>query len=314
MTDLIIQTNNLTKKFKNFTAVDKLNLSVKEGEVYGFLGPNGAGKTTTLLMLIGIIPSTEGDFSIFGKTLSENSFDVKKRIGMITEYQKYYEEMTAWEYLNFFAKFYKVEKFESRAEYLLSTLDLWMWKDVLIRNYSTGMSKKIGFARALLHSPDLIILDEPVSGLDPKGILQVRKILQEENEKGKTILISSHILSEIENTADRVGILVNGKLVKEDCITNLRKLGNSNNKIEVELLNYSPGLIDKLNLLSFVERIEHKENLVTIFTPNDKDYRDKLGLFLAENGAIILGLRKIETSLEEAFVTITENNVLDWIG
>ncbi|OPZ89597.1 MAG: Fluoroquinolones export ATP-binding protein [Firmicutes bacterium ADurb.Bin419] len=314
MTDFVIQTNNLTKKFKNFLAVDKLNLNIRQGEIYGFLGPNGAGKTTTLLMLIGVVPPTEGEFKIFGKRMSEGAFDIKKKIGMITEYQKYYDEMTAWEYLSFFARLYKIDKFEPRAEYLLRSLDLWKWKDALIRNYSTGMNRKIGFIRALLHSPELIILDEPVSGLDPKGILQIRKILQEENQQGKTILISSHILSEIENTADRVGILVNGKLVIEDCITNLHRLGNTFNKVEVELLNNSPHFVDQLQLLSFVKKIEHKGNLITIFTPNDRDYRDQIGLFLAEKDAIILGLKTIETSLEDAYVTITEKVVQEWIN
>jgi ABC-type multidrug transport system ATPase subunit len=313
MTNNIVETTNLTKKYGSFTALSGLNLTIREGEIYGFLGPNGAGKTTTLLILMGIIKPTEGEAKIFGKRLSENSYEVKKRIGMLSENRNNYDDMTAWEYLEFFGQLYEVDDFSGRAEYLLKKLDLYDWKDVLLKNFSTGMNRKLNFSRAILHSPDLIILDEPVSGLDPKGIFQVRTLLLEENKKGKSILISSHILSEVEQTADRIGILHKGKLLIEDDISRLRKIGRRENRIEIEISNLSAGLVEHLNMVDFITRIDRDENTLVISTLDDKDYRDDIGRILVEEGAVVRGMRNLENSLEEAFVAITESRVEDWI-
>ncbi len=313
MSEYVVQTQQLVKKYRDFAAVDHLNLTVKRGEVYGFLGPNGAGKTTTLLMLMGIIKPTQGNARVFGESIGQDSFVIKQKIGMVTEYQKYYDDMTAWEYLHFFAQLFKYENFEARAEYLLEKLDLWNWKDVAIGKYSTGMSRKLGFARALLHSPELIILDEPVSGLDPKGILQVRTILKEEKDSGATILISSHILSEIEHTADRVGIMLKGRLIIEDDTSRLKKLGSTENRIEIEPVHPTSEILEKIGSIPFVEKVEVKDNVYIVLTPNDNDYRDVLGQKLLEMNIVIRGMRKLENSLEEAFVTITENEIQKWI-
>ncbi len=313
MINNVVETKDLSKRYGNFNALDALDLTVREGEIYGFLGPNGAGKTTTLLMLMGIIQPSSGEARIFGEKLNINSFEVKKRIGMLSENRNHYDDMTAWEYLDFFGNLYKIDNFSDRAQYLLENLDLYEWKDVLLKNYSTGMSRKLNFLRAILHSPDLIILDEPVSGLDPKGIFQVRTLLLEEHKKGKSILISSHILSEVEHTADRIGILHKGKLLIEDDISRLKKIGHRENVIEIEVSNLSDGLVDQLNHYDFILNIERKENILRIATMDDKDYRDDLGKILVERGIVIRGMRKLENSLEDAFVAITESKVKDWI-
>lgn len=309
----VVETANLTKIYGNFTAVSNLNLTIREGETYGFLGPNGAGKTTTLLILMGIIKPSKGEAKIFGKKLSPNSYEIKKKIGMLSETQNGYDDLTAWEYLQFFGQLYSVQDFSKRAAYLLERLDLFEWKDVLLKNYSTGMGRKLNFSRSILHSPDLIILDEPVSGLDPKGIFQVRTLLQEENKKGKSILISSHILSEVEQTADRIGILSKGKLLIEDDISRLKKVGHRENRIEIEIANLSIDLVNYLNTVNFIVKIEQDKNTLVIATRDDKDYRDDIGQILVQQGAVIRGMRNIENSLEEVFVAITENNVKDWI-
>ncbi len=227
----MIITENLTKKFGAFTAVDKLNLKINDGESYGFLGPNGAGKTTTLLMLLGIIQPTSGTVVIKDEPIQSDSFQIKRKIGVVAEYQTFYENMTAWEYVMFFANLYQVSNSKKRANELFEYVDLIRWKDMLISSYSTGMKKKLGFIRALVHSPELLILDEPVSGLDPFGIIQVRSLLTDEKEHGTTLIISSHILSEVERTADRVGIISRGKLILEDSMENIRRQVGEGNKI-----------------------------------------------------------------------------------
>ena len=168
----MIETKNLKKQFGDFTAVEDISIQINPGEIYGFLGPNGAGKTTTLMMILGIYKPTAGEVRIFGNKLEEKPFEIKRRLGVVAEYQSYYDEMSAWEYLMFFGKLFEVEKVE-----LLERMNLWRFKDVVIGGYSTGMQRKLGFVKALLHSPDVLILDEPVSGLDPFGIVQVREIL-----------------------------------------------------------------------------------------------------------------------------------------
>ena len=173
-TGLTVETKNLTKRYGNFTAVNHLNLDIKAGESYGFLGPNGAGKTTSLMMLLGILKPTEGEVRISGELVSSDAFNTKRLIGFVPENQSFYEEMSAWEYLMFFAKLYQTERPKERGQEILEHLDLWAWRDVLISGYSNGMKRKLGFARATIHSPDLLVLDEPIAGLDPLGIIQIR--------------------------------------------------------------------------------------------------------------------------------------------
>lgn len=308
----MIQTHDLTKVFGTFTAVDRVNLELRPGETYGFLGPNGAGKTTTLLMILGILPPTRGSVRIFGKSLDEAPFEIKRRVGVVAEHQNFYDEMTAWEYLMFFADLYGVEGVERRARDLLERVNLWTWRDVWLGGYSTGMQRKFGLVRALLHSPDVLILDEPVSGLDPYGIVQVREILAEERAAGRTILISSHILSEIERTADRVGIIARGKLLFEDTMPNLRQRVGGQRRIEVEVVDDVNGLTHDLQALAFVTRVQQDGPRLMVFTLDDRDYRVDLARSLAGYGVIVQGMRAIEPTLEEAFITITEAHIHDW--
>ncbi len=310
----IIQTRGLTKVFGNFTAVDHVNLELQPGEIYGFLGPNGAGKTTTLMMILGSLAPTAGSVQLFGRRLQDDPFRLKRRIGVVIEAQSYYDEMTAWEYLMFFAKLYETEGAEKRARHLLERVHLWQWRDVVIGGYSTGMQRKLAIVRALLHSPDLLILDEPVASLDPFGIRQVRELLMEEHTAGRTILISSHILSEVERTTDRVGIIVHGKLLFEDTMANLRRRVSGQRRIEVELVEPANGLAKELRTLPFVNEVNLSERQLTIITRDDRDYRSEVARTIAGHGAIVQDMRTVEPTLEEAFITITEAEVQSWTG
>jgi ABC-2 type transport system ATP-binding protein len=310
----MIQTHNLVKKFGAFTAVDRVNLLVQPGEIYGFLGPNGAGKTTTLLMLIGMLPPTSGRIEIFGQPLRSDPFGLKRRVGVVVEAQSYYDDLTAWEYLMFFGRIYGAEDAEKRGRHLLERVGLWEWRDVLVGGYSTGMQRKLGLVRALLHSPDLLLLDEPVASLDPYGIRQVRELLGEEHAAGRTILISSHILSEIERTATRVGIIVKGRLLLEDTMDHLRQKVDGGRRIELELADPAPGLSGQMASLPFVRRVQGDDCQLTILSEGDRDYRPDLARWLASQGVVVQGLRSVEASLEEAFITITEESARDWAG
>lgn len=314
MSEVIIQARGLVKKFGDFTAVDGITLDLTAGEIYGFLGPNGAGKTTTISMLLGILEPTAGSVKIFGRALQDDPFAIKRRIGVVAEYQTFYNEMTGLEYLMFFADLYGVENAEKRARHLMERVTLWEWRDALISGYSTGMKRKLGFARAFLHSPEVILLDEPVSGLDPYGIIQVRTLIEEALEEKATVLVSSHILSEVERTVNRVGIIAKGKLIVEDTMENLRARVGGSRHVEVEIVEPKAGLLKSLEGLPFVQRVTQDGDMLSVFTDDKQDYRAEIGRALAEQGAIVQGMKTVQASLEEAFVTITESYVQQLAG
>lgn len=305
----MIRTKNLTKEYDGFRAVDNLNLQVDAGQIYGFLGPNGAGKTTTILMLLGILKPTRGEIYIMGESLSKNPLNIKRRIGVVSEKQYLYKEMTAGEYLSFFADLYGVKNKEKRIDELLSAVNLLDVKNKKLGAFSRGMQQKLGFTRALLHDPELLLLDEPVSGLDPTGIKQIRDLIEKENKKGRTIFISSHLLSEVEKLCSKVAIINKGKLLAEDSMDNLRKRLTDFIQLEVELTEIGKDILDTLRSFDFVKDIQQKKNVLTIKVTTDKDHRAEISKAIAQKGGVVLGIKTIEMSLEEAFITITQKNI-----
>jgi ABC-2 type transport system ATP-binding protein len=310
----VLKARDLTKTFGDLVAVGHVNLEIRPGEIYGFLGPNGAGKTTTLLMLLGILRPTGGEVAVFGERMHPSAVAAKRRIGVVPERLSFYEEMTAWEYLRFFAELYGVKAASGRAHCLLRHMDLWDWRGMVVGHFSHGMQRKLSLVRALIHSPDLIVLDEPVSGLDPQGVLQVREVLLEEHEAGKTIVMSSHVLSEVERLADRVGIMAGGALVAEDALDKLAHLTAEARRVEIEVVEGPEGLADSLRALPFVTDVIVAGRNMTVSTHADRDYRSDLGRILAGQGVVLAGMRAHDVSLEEAFLIITEADVRAWAG
>jgi len=305
----VIRTENLTKQYGEFRAVDSLNLRVEKGEIYGFLGPNGAGKTTTILMLLNILKPSRGSIYLLGDKLSSASFDTKRRVGVVSEKQYLYSEMTAGEYLDFFAGLYGVQDKSRRIDELLEELNLLDVKNRRLGAFSRGMQQKIGFARALLPEPELLILDEPISGLDPTGIKQIRDLIERENKTGKTVFISSHLLSEVEKLCGRVGIINKGKLLAEENMEGLRRRLSDVVELEVELSQTKKEIRDALSTLDFVREIREDENLLTIKVNSDRDYRAPISEAISQRGGVVLGIKVKEMSLEEAFMTITQKNI-----
>ncbi len=305
----MIRTQNLLKKYNEFKAVDNLSLEVKEGEIYGFLGPNGAGKTTTILMLLGILKPTQGEVYLFGQNIAKDFLSIKKKMGVVSEKQYLYKEMTAGEYLNFFADLYGVKNRKKKIDQLLEAVNLLEVRNRKLGAFSRGMQQKLGFARALLHDPQLLLLDEPVSGLDPTGIKQIRDLMEQENKKGRTIFISSHLLSEVERLCGKVGIINKGRLLAEDTMDNLRKRLTDVVELEIELTEAKKEIVDTLAAFDFIKGLKRKENLLTIKVKADKDYRAQISEAISQQGGVVLGIKKKEMSLEEAFITITEKNI-----
>ena len=305
----MIRTENLCKDFDEVKAVRNLNLKVEEGEIYGFLGPNGAGKTTTILMLLGILKPSRGKIYLFGEELSRNLLSLKSRIGVVSEKQYLYKEMTAGEYLDFFAELYGVRNRKKRIEELLEAVGLLEVINRKVGAFSRGMQQKLGFARALLHDPDLLILDEPVSGLDPTGIKQIRDLVREENRKGRTVFISSHLLSEVERLCGRVGIINEGRLLAEDTMENLRRKLTDVEELEVEVSEAKKETLEALSSLDFVKGITKEGKKLTIKVKADKDHRAEISQLISQKGEVVLGIKVKEMSLEDAFITITQKNI-----
>jgi len=305
----MIRTENLCKDFDEVRAVRNLNLKVEEGEIYGFLGPNGAGKTTTILMLLGILKPSRGKIYLFGEELSRNFLSLKSRIGVVSEKQYLYKEMTAGEYLDFFAELYGVRNRKKRIEELLEAVGLLEVINRKVGAFSRGMQQKLGFARALLHDPDLLILDEPVSGLDPTGIKQIRDLVREENRKGRTVFISSHLLSEVERLCGRVGIISEGRLLAEDTMENLRRKLTDVEELEVEVSEAKEETLEALSSLDFVKGITKEGKKLTIKVKADRDHRAEISQLISQKGEVVLGIKLKEMSLEEAFITITQKNI-----
>lgn len=310
----MIRTENLTKQFDTTTAVKDLNIHVRPGEIYGFLGPNGAGKTTTIYMLLGLIRPTSGRALIFDQLVTAEALNLKRRIGVLAEEPFSATRMTAWELIRFFADLYGVERPEPHMQELFEHLDLWDVRHGLVAEYSRGMRQKLGLIRATVHTPDLLILDEPVSGLDPYGIVQVREIVEQHRAQGASVFISSHILSEIEHSADRIGILHKGTLLAEDTMNGLRRRLSRESVVRLELEEIPQGLVPALEALPSVKRVDPNGTQVAVHTTEEADVRPDIFQTVVSEGGVLLGMQIDEMSLEEAFVTITNQNVQHLAG
>ncbi|MBF0472234.1 MAG: ABC transporter ATP-binding protein, partial [Nitrospirae bacterium] len=252
-----IKTEGLSKTFKGkkgtqVNALIGLNLEIQKGEIFGFLGPNGAGKSTTIKLIMGLIRPTSGSFSVLGLTVSSDEY--KKHIGYLPENPSYYDYLTAEELLHFVGSTFSMEttEIEQNSEHLLKTLDIYESRKRPIKSYSKCMLQRLGLAQALIHDPEIFVLDEPMSGLDPIGRILVRNLILELKSKGKAVFMSTHILNDIETICDRVGIIINGELkrivkikdiLEKDIISYDITFSSTNN--EPEILNTFKGQFSK---------------------------------------------------------------------
>lgn len=308
----MIETRNLTRRYGGRPVVDGVNLAVGRGEIYGFLGPNGAGKTTTLKMILGLVQPSDGNVVLFGEG-GPSDRELRCRIGVVPEVhpQGMWATMTADEYLRFFAELYGVERVAARATELAQRVGL---SDAVNRPFSTfsrGMVQRLSIARALIHDPELLVLDEPISGLDAGGVRQVRDLLLEENRRGRTIFVSSHQLTEMEKICDRVGIMHAGKLRAEDRMSTLLEAISPNRQILIELDRLPADLPATVRSLPFVKGVEVNGTVLTVHVDREGDRRMDLSRHFVRNGLVPLRIEERSASLEEAFVTITEERLHD---
>ncbi len=221
----IIKVKNLTKRFKKFTAVDRINFNIKKGEIFGFLGPNGAGKSTTIRMLTTLLVPTSGSATLAGFDIIKDQNQVRTRIGLVAEKIILYDHLTAMENLRFFGNLNHMSsaQISERAEKWIKRLDMEEWKNSQVGTYSTGMKQRINIVRALLTEPEILFLDEPTLGLDPQTSHLIRTFINELNQHGTTIILTTHDMIEAEELSDRVAIIDHGKIVALDTVDNLKK-------------------------------------------------------------------------------------------
>lgn len=219
-----VQAEDLTKKFGDFTAVDHVSFSVKEGEIFGFLGPNGAGKTTTINMLCTLMQPTEGKATVGGFDVIREADEVRKRIGVVTEKLIMYDRLTPLENLKVFGKLYDVpnQELNKRAEELVKLIDLWDWRNSKVDSFSSGMRQRLNFARALVHNPKILFLDEPTIGLDPATARNIREMIAKLNHDGCTIILTTHQMEEADQLSHRISIIDQGKIIALDTAENLK--------------------------------------------------------------------------------------------
>jgi ABC-type multidrug transport system ATPase subunit len=307
----MIQTTGLTKRYGKFVAVDGVNLNIPPGQIYGFLGPNGAGKTSTIMMLLGILRPTSGSIRLFGEEYHPGRLDLRRRIGVVPEKQPLgmWSWMTAEEYLVMFAELFQVPDPGQRIGELLEKVGLSGVRRKRMAEFSHGMMQKLSIIRALLPDPDILFLDEPISGLDPFGVKQTRDLILEENREGRTIFISSHILSEVEKICHRVAIIYQGRLLAEDQMDSLLGSLTKEREIHVDLESLPEDLPGAVRELPFVREAGGAGSTLVVKVPKKGDYRKELSAFLIGRGLVPLAIQEKSLSLEEAFVTITQENV-----
>lgn len=306
-----ISAEGLTRRYGVHTAVDNVNLQVEQGEIFGFLGPNGAGKTTTIMMLLGILPPTSGSVQVLGHEMGEGALELKTRVGVVSEHQSLYGEMTAEQYMGFFADMYAVPDTARRIGELLGALDLAARRHSRVKEFSRGMQQKLALARALLHSPDLLIMDEPASGLDPYGISQVRELIYAQKRAGKTVFLSSHILSEIEQTADRVAIIALGAVVAQGTVAEVRGKLAPDERYTLEYQGNEQAIRQALADVAIVREVQSRGGklLLHVTAAGGQDARADISRAVAAAGGVVLSVNRLEISLEEAFLTATEGKV-----
>lgn len=300
--EIILRTRNLTKQYKQRTVVDNLNLDIRKGEIYGFLGPNGAGKTTTIRMILGLITPTSGSVEVLGYDAAAHRSEVLPRVGALIETPALYRYMSGRDNLLAFSKALGGVP-TSRIDEVLAIVGLTERQKDKVRTYSLGMRQRLGIAVALLQDPDVLILDEPANGLDPAGIAEMRDFLHRLANEGKTILMSSHLLSEVQQICSRVAIINFGKLITE---TTVKDLTTSKGEFTVKVERVAEALaLLRRQAWGQNARLDEEGNIVTS-APNGRGR--ELNSFLTQAGYVADELTATTHDLEETFLRLTDGH------
>jgi ABC-2 type transport system ATP-binding protein len=308
---IAVETHGLTRRFGNVTAVDDLNLRVPAGSVLGLVGPNGAGKTTTLRMLAGLLEPSSGDILLGESPVNHQWREHRRQIGYMPDFFGVYEDMLVWEYLDFFGRCYELHEVHRRqvVDELLDLVDLSAKRAAYVETLSRGMRQRLCLAHTLVHDPQVLLLDEPASGLDPRARVEMRELLRELGAMGKTILISSHILMELGELCDSIGIIEKGRLVTSGKLEDISRRLQSGRKMRIKVLSdlqIAQAFLEKQSGVSGM--IREQAYLEFDFTGDDENVAILLRT-LIDTGIEVLSFEEIAGGLEDAFMRLTKGDV-----
>ena len=300
--DMSIEVKNLFKYYGEQAAVRDISFTINDGEIVGFLGPNGAGKSTTMKILTGFINASSGDVKVCGLPVDVDSLDTRQLIGYLPEHNPLYLDMYVKEYLEFVGKIYKIKKVKERVNEMIKAVGLEVEQNKKIGALSKGYRQRVGLAAAIIHDPQVLILDEPTSGLDPNQLVEIRELIRTIG-KSKTVMLSTHIMQEVEAICDRVIIINKGQIVADNTAHELQ-MDQSHQTVYVEFEgNVSKSLLTKLNHIRKVEKVNE---CWLLETTDDVDLRKVIAQFAQQNGFLVLTLKTEERTLEEVFKELTK--------
>lgn len=304
----MIRTENLTKKYGDFYAIKNINLSLEAGDLFGFIGPNGAGKTTTMRIIATLLEPSHGEAYVCGHSIYENPREIRRLVGYMPDFFGVYDDMKVIEYLEFFAAAYRINGPErkKRCDELLEVVDLEFKRYALANTLSRGQTQRLGLARVLLHDPQVLLLDEPLSGLDPRARIEMRNLMRQLGKMGKTIIVSSHILPELADICNKVGIIDRGEMMLSAEVNDVIRRVRGRTVLHIGVRD---GLDKAFRLISeqpIVATASIGDGFVTAtLNENVEDYSE-LATVLVENGLRLTMLREEEINLESAFMVLTK--------
>lgn len=309
----MIEIKNLTKAYGSFEALKAVNLSIAKGTVFGFVGPNGAGKTTTMSILATLLLPTSGTAKVGGFEVTEQPQEVRKRIGYMPDFFGVYDQFKTTEYLHFYGASYGIPRAERNAliPQLLELVNLSDKKDAYVDSLSRGMKQRLCLARCLVHDPDVLILDEPASGLDPRARIEMREILKELKLMGKTIIISSHILPELAEMVDEIGVIERGRLIAQGKVAEIQNRLRVKRVLHIRVLDRADELAGLLQDEMHVSEVLQDETGVHVHFGGGDPEQAQLLARMISSGFQVLSFNEAQTNLEDVFLEITKGGASD---
>jgi len=304
----MIKTQDLTKVYGELRAINNLSLELVEGDLFGYIGPNGSGKTTTMRILATLLQPTWGEATVCGYSIYTHPKEIRRLIGYMPDFFGVYDDMKVIEYLEFFAAAYRIKGPKRRqiCNEVLDLVDLGYKREAFVTSLSRGMTQRLGLARVLLHDPKVLLLDEPASGLDPRARIEIRGLLKELRKMGKTIMVSSHILPELADICNKVGIIEKGELVFNGTVSDLMKLIRLRTLLAVGVTGDNEGAAKLLGQSNLVESVDIREGKVFVTLKENVEDYSELPTVLVEAGYKLKLFKEDEINLETAFMALTK--------
>lgn len=307
----MIETSLLTKRYGHLIAVNEINLKLAEGDVFGFIGPNGSGKTTTMRMIATLLAPDSGEAYVCGKSIYTHQQEIRRLVGYMPDFFGVYDDMTVLEYLEFFAAAYRINGPARRkvCEEKLELVDMAFKRDAMVNQLSRGQTQRIGLARTLLHEPQVLLLDEPASGLDPRARIEIRNLLKRLSELKKTVIVSSHILPELADVCTRVGMIEKGNLIVDGYVEEVMRKARQQIMLQIRVVSDTERAAKLLEQHHQIAEVDiKKETIDAVLKPDVLDYTF-IPEILAQNGFRLSMFREEDVNLETAFMQLTKGLV-----